>query len=46
MRSALAYFAELAGFACLVYAAYLVSLTLGLAVLGVGLILGAQAGRR
>lgn len=47
MRIALGYLLELTGFALLVYAAYRVSLTLALAVLGVGLIVSAQAaGRR
>lgn len=46
MRTAAGYLAELAGFSCLVAAAYRVSLTVALVVLGVGLIVGAQAARR
>lgn len=43
---ALGYLAELVGFACIVAAAWMVALPLGLAVLGAGLVVGAQAARR
>lgn len=46
VRTTVGYLAELAGFGCLVTAAYRESLTLALVVLGVGLIIGAQAARR
>jgi hypothetical protein len=47
LRTLISYLAELAGFACLVYAGYLIAPALALLVLGVGLIAGAQvAGRR
>lgn len=46
MRTTLGYTAELAGFACLVSAALRVSITAALVVIGVGLIIGAQAARR
>lgn len=46
MRNALGYLLEVTGFACLVIAAYFVSPVLALAVIGVGLIVVAQAARR
>lgn len=46
LRTALGYLAEILGFACLVYAGYRVSLTAAFVVLGVGLIVGAQAADR
>lgn len=44
-RTALGYTAEVIGFMCLVVASYRLSLTLALAVLGAGLIFGAQAAK-
>jgi hypothetical protein len=46
MISAFGYLIELLGFACIVAAAWMVAEPLGLAVLGIGLVAGAQAARR
>ena len=46
LRTSVGYLAEILGFSCLVMAAYRVSLTVALVVLGVGLIVGAQAARQ
>lgn len=45
MHNALGYALELAGIGCLVYAALLVSIPLAWAVLGVALVIVAQAAR-